>query len=713
MCARFLLLCAAVFVTAAPAYAQIHSTSTEGERIDFDGIPNEEVWSRAEVLDDFTQKELVAGAPPTERTELRFLYDAENLYIGVTCYDSDPAGIVCKQLKRDQDPGSDDHVSFIISTFNNKRTGYLFSTNPNGLRYDATVPGANDTDISNPSWDGMWDSRGCITDFGWTAEVIIPFKTLRFPVTPTQVWGFNVLRNISRKNEQDLWRAWERDDKGIYHLSKTGTLSIDQSIGQSRQFEVKPYLLTGVEDTNTTDPDEEFKYGADLRYSISSNTQVHLTTRTDFAQIEDDREVINLTRFDIRYPEKRDFFLENNDMFEFSQGFNRIYYSRRVGYTRTRQPVPILGGAKIAHTAGRYRLGVMSIQTEDEYGQPSTNYSIARLKRDIWDKSHIGFVTTSVANTKGHDNQLFGGEFVFRTDKFRGNRNFEIQSYLVGTLTDGKGYNSIAGRIFFHYPNDEIDAYILYHGLGKEYNPEMGYISREPGIQQYEGYFAYTPRTNIPHLKKLSFKPLTFNFINNTVNKLITRNISSQVFGFITQADDQFGVTVKSTYDYLVLPFNIFENVVIPVGAYDWMVYRANLLTSERRPVSVLVDTEFGDFYNGTRNMADAEFTFKRSKFWSLSADATYNDITIGDRGFITREYGSRAVVDFSTRLNTSAFLQWNSKTREVNLNFRIHFIPRIGSDLYLVYNHLMDEEHEYSALHRTGLFKIDYTYRL
>jgi hypothetical protein len=714
------MLITSLFLGASFATAQITVQSLSNARIDFDGVPNEAAWEQSEVLDDFTQKELIAGAAPSERTEIRFLYDDDNLYIGITCYDSDPAGIVSKQLKRDQEPGSDDHVSFIISTFDNKRTGYLFSTNPNGLRYDATVPGANDNDISNPNWNGMWDSRGAITEFGWTAEVIIPFKTLRFPATPTQVWGFNVMRTIRRKNEQVLWHAWERDDTGIYHLSKTGTIAIKQLIEQSRQFEVKPYILTGAEDTSTTGPEEEFKYGMNLRYNISSNTQVHLTTRTDFAQIEDDREVINLTRFDIRYPEKRDFFLENNDMFEFSHGFNRIFYSRRIGLTSARQPVPILGGAKISHTAGRYRLGVMSMQTEEEFGQPSTNYSIARLKRDIWDKSHIGLVATSVMDADGHDNQLFGGEFVYRTDKFRGNRNFQIQSYLVGTLTDGKGYNSIAGRIFFRYPNDEIDAYILYHGLGMGYNPEMGYISREAGVQQYEGRVAYTPRTNIPHLKKLSFMPFAFNFINDTRNKLITRNLTSQVFGFITEADDEFGVTIRSTYDYLVMPFGIFKDVVIPVGSYEWVAYRTSIQTSERRPFSVLVKTESGDFYNGTRNMADAELTFKRSKFWALSAYVTYNDLDIGDRGFITREFGSRTVVDFSTRLNTSTFLQWNSQTREINLNFRIHFIPKIGSDIYLVYNHLWDEKedlltrdrYDYYTIRNTGLFKVDYTYR-
>ncbi len=706
------ILLAMLLAVATPAAAQINATWIGDESIDFDGIPNEQVWSRAEVLDDFTQKELVAGVPPTERTELRFMHDNENLYIGISCFDSDPSGIVCKQLKQDQDPGSDDRISFIISTFNDKRTGYLFSTNPNGFRYDATVPGEGNHD-NNVSWNGMWDARGAITEFGWTAEVMIPFKTLRFPATPQQVWGFNVMRTISRKNEQDIWRAWERDDKGVYHLSKAGTLHIAQPVQRGRQLDIKPYLLTGAEDTNVSDPDEEFKYGLDLRYGISSNTQVHLTTRTDFAQIESDQEVINLTRFDLNYPEKRDFFLENADLLEFSQGMNTIFYSRRIGLSRSRQPIPILGGAKISHTAGRYRLGFMSMQTEEAYGQSSTNYSVARLKRDIWNKSHIGFVTTSIVDADGHDNQVFGSDFVFRTDNFLGNRNFEIMSYFVGSLTDGKGYNSIAGRIYFHYPSDEIDAYILYHALGKEYNPEMGYISREQGIQQYMGVFSYTPRSNIPFIKKLDFQPLNFNYYTDTTRKMISRYIFSKVFGFITETDDQFGVTIESKYEYLVKPFNIFEDVVIPVGAYDWFFYNVKMSTSERRPVFVEIQSDFGDFYSGTRRMADAEFTYKRSKFWSLSADARYNDITIGDRGFTTREYGGRLVVDLSTRLNANTFLQWNSETREVNLNFRIHYIPRIGSDLYLVYNHLMDEEHEYSALRRTGLFKIDYTYRL
>jgi hypothetical protein len=712
-----IMICILILTTSATAQIAVHSRNDA--RIDFDGVPNESAWEQAEVIDDFTQFELVSGAQPTERTEVRLLHDNANLYIGITCYDSDPSGIIAKQMKQDQDPSSDDRITFIISTYNDKRTGYLFTTNPNGYRYDASFPGSLKRD-SNPSWDGIWDSRARTTNYGWTAEIIIPFKTLRFPATDSQTWGFNVMRTIRRKSEQVMWRSWGRDD-GLWQLSKMGTINIDRSVERGRQLDVKPYILTGAAKQHGEKLEDEFKYGVDLRYGISSNTQVHLTTKTDFAQIESDREIINLTRFSLNYPEKRDFFLENSDLYDFAQGMNTIFYSRRIGISKTnRTSIPILGGAKFSHTAGKLRLGVMSMQTEEADGMASTNYSVVRLKRDIWEQSHVGLVTTSISDADGHTNQVYGGDFVFRTDKFMGNRNFEITSYLVGSLTDGHGYNSIAGRIYFHYPSDVFDAFWLYHALGKGYNPEMGYISREPGIQQYMAVFSYTPRPGFAHIKKLDFRPLYFNYYTDTRQKLISRYISTQPIGFITDNDDTFSFTLENKYEYLVTPFNIHEDVIIPTGAYDWWQYEFELATSDSRTVFATLSSEFGGFYDGSRSMAQANIAWKRSKHYAIAADARYNDVNIGGRDFITREYGGELVMDVTTRLNGNALIQWNNETKEVNLNVRIHFIPKIGSDIFLVYNHLWDEKEDllrgdradYYTVRNIGLFKVDYNYR-
>ncbi len=702
------------FLPAKECVSQIQSTFIQSH-INLDGLLNESAWENAEPVTDFTQRELIEGAPATEKTAVRVVYDEENLYIGVICFDSEPDKIIHKELKLDGGIKSDDRIDIAIDTYHDKRMGYFFVVNPNGARLDATFLSSsrvgNGENPINIEWDGIWDAKARIMDYGWSCEIVIPFKTLRFPATDTQIWGINFMRAIRRKNEEVLWRGWERND-GIFKLSKAGTLLISKPLESSRQLDVKPYILSGAEKNLNRNLDDTFKYGLDLKFGITSNTTLALTTKTDFAQIESDKEIINLTRFDISYPEKRDFFLEGADLFEFKQGMMNIFYTRRIGLTPERKGLPILGGAKLVQKTGSYRMGVMTIQTEEGHDYPSANYTVARVKKDVFEQSYIGFMGTSILDADGHDNQVYGTDFILRTDTFLGNKNFEIQGYLTGSVTDGKAHESMAGRLFFNYPNDLISTFILYHAFGNKFNPEMGFISRDPGIQQYMFIFNYTPRPSIPFVKKLNFQPIYFNYYANTKNKLISRTVSTQPFGLISDTDDELGFTIQNEYDYIEEIFPIFDDVIIPRGGYEWWNYEINFESSKSRTVSFEIDTQWGDFYNGKRDGLNVECTFKTSRYYALSADVRYNNISIGNRHFDTKEYGSRLAVDLSTHLSSSTFVQWNNQTKELNVNFRIRYIPKIGSDVYIVYNHLMDEDDEFRTLQNAGMFKVDYTYR-
>jgi len=707
----FLLL---FFLSTEECACQIHSTFIQSH-INLDGLLNESAWGKAEPITDFTQRELIEGASATEKTEVRVVYDEENLYIGVICFDSEPEKIIHKELKLDGDIINDDRIDIAIDTYHDKRMGFFFVVNPNGARLDATFLSSNRVKKGespvNIEWDGIWDAKARIMDYGWSCEIVMPFKTLRFPATDTQTWGINFMRAIRRKNEEVLWRSWGRND-GIFKLSKAGTLFINTPLESSRQLDLKPYILSGTEKNLNHDLNDTFKYGLDIKYGITSNTTLALTTKTDFAQIESDKEIINLTRFDISYPEKRDFFLEGAELFEFKQGMTNIFYTRRIGLTPEREGLPILGGAKLVQKTGSYRMGVLTIQTEEDHGYPSANYTVARVKKDVFEQSYIGFIGTSILDTDGHDNQVYGTDFIFRTDTFLGDKNFEIQGYLTGSVTDGKAHESMAGRLFFNYPNDLINTFILYHAFGNNFDPEMGFISRDPGIQQYMFIFDYTPRPSIPFIKKLDFQPIYFNYYADTKNKLISRIVKTQPFGFISETDDKFGFTIQNEYDYIEKIFPIFDNVIIPQGGYEWWNYEINFVSSKSRAISLEIETQWGNFYNGTRDMFNVECTYKTSRYYALSADVRYNNISIGNRYFDTKEYGGRLMVDLSTRLSSSTFIQWNNKTKEVNANFRIRYIPKIGSDIYIVYNHLLDENDKFRTLQNTGMFKVDYTYR-
>lgn len=691
-------------------YAQLNAAYTT-DSIRLDGVLNEAAWDKATPVSDFTQKELVEGAEPSELTEVRFLCDKDNLYIGIMCYDSNPEGIVHHELKQD---GTlyriEDNFTIVLDTYNDKRQGYYFAVNANSARYDGTF---KTYESPNIEWDGIWDAASRITDKGWSSEIVIPFKTLRFPNTLEQTWGVNFRRQIVRKNEEIMWRAWKHNDD-ILHLSKGGTITIDRPLSSSHQMDIKPYLLAGAEDTAGQDVDDKFKYGLDARYGISSNTTLTVTANTDFAQIESDREVINLTRYEEDYPEQRDFFLENSELFTFSQGMTNVFYTRRIGLSQDRREIPILGGAKLTQKNGSFNLGVMTIQTEAKYGIPSTNYSVMRMKKDIFRQSYIGLVATSKIESDGHDNQVFGGDMVLKTDRFMGDKTFEVQSYLVGSLTDGASHGNLAGRMFVNYPNDLINAFILYHAIGPGFNPEMGIIyGKKPGVHQYMTTVDYKPRPDIPYIKQFSFEPVYFNYYMDMDRKMIARYIKARPFGFFTNADDEVNIEIEHKYEYVEENFTIYDDIVIPVGGYDWFHTEFEIETSESRPVFIDFETDMGDFFNGSRNQYNIELTAKPGMYYSISADLRYNDISIGNRKFITREVGSRLKVDFSTKMSTMAFLQWNNDTREVNVNLRFHYIPKIGSDIYVVYNHLMDEEDDFSTLQRTGMLKVDFVYRL
>jgi len=646
--------------------------------IKLDGIPNETVWENAVPISNFTQKELIEGASPTEKTEVKAVYNEKNLYFSVKCYDKEPDKIIHNELKWDGDIESDDNFTVVLDTFNDQRTGFYFSVNPNGARLDALIKSVEEI---NDDWNGVWDVAAQITDYGWSAEIVIPFLTLRFPDAEIQNWGINFSRKIRRKNEEVLWTAWKRDD-GILQISRAGKLAGVKNIRRGKH--------------------------------------------TEFTQ----------------YPEKREFFLEGAETFDFTQGGTKMYYSRRIGITPDpdRQEVPILGGMKLSGKTGSYRFGVMSIQTEKIVIQgdttknvhPSANYTVVRIKKDVLKESYIGFIGSSVHRTdtpntaltgieskdrffNKRKNLLGGVDFAYNTSTFLKNKNFTIQGYFAATKTPGLSGDNIAGRVFIDYPNDKIDTYLLYHGIDKNFNPEIGFVSRT-GIQHLSTLFRYMPRPGLPYVKKFLFKPYEINYVMDTHTKLLTRALEFRPFGILFETDDELEFNIQNHYEYLDYKHTIYKekdkDVVINIGSYDWWNYEIKYESLKSRPVSIDLKTEWGDYYNGTRTYYKAACTFKLNKYFAFTPEAAYNDISLGDDSFNTKEVATRFTTNLSTRLTSSTFIQWNSKDNEANMNFRIHYIPSIGSDIFVVYNQLWDEEDDFRTLQNTGILKVNYLFR-
>src|SRR5215204_2790125 len=361
------------------------------DKIIFDGRLNEIVWQTAGFIDNFTQRELEFGKPTSETTKTAIVYDHLALYVGVWCYQKDAKSIRAKYMQRDFNYEEDDNFQVALSPFSDRRNGYLFVINPNGARADLLISG---NESANKDWNGVWDVRTTQTDEGWFAEIRIPFNSLQFPKDSVHSWSINFERNIRSKNEQVLWQGWTRDCS-IYCLVNAGSLTGLENIGYAKRFELKPYALGGFEKRHDGTTEWPGKLGADLNVNVTPTLKLNITSNTDFAQVEADRIAVNLTRFNLYYPEKREFFLEGYQNYQFYLGnSNELFYTRKIGIENFRT-VPVIAGVRMFGKIGQNNIGILNIETGKADTVPATNNTVVRYKRDIGSQSYIGAVITS------------------------------------------------------------------------------------------------------------------------------------------------------------------------------------------------------------------------------------------------------------------------------------------------------------------------------
>ncbi len=703
----FLLVLSPGMLLAQQTY-DMNAFSTQ-ETIVMDGRLTESCWKTAVPVTSFTQRDPVEGSPATEKTEVRVVYDLMNIYIGVYCYDSEPERIIHNELRFDGPLDNDDNFTVVLDTFHDQRNGFKFCVNPNGARSDATLgsSGRSGSTTVNSDWNGVWNAAASINADGWSAEIVIPLSTLRFSGGDVQEWGINFRRLIVRKNEEVLWSAWGRDN-GITQLSQTGTLRNLKGIQRGRILEVKPFVLSGLEN-QAGDRSNQFKYGLDARYPLTSDLTLNFTSFTDFAQIEADRTQINLTRFDLKYPEKRDFFLEGADIFEFGSNATTPFYSRRIGLTPNREAVPIQAGARVTGKTGKYSIGFMDVQTEDDKKLPATNYSVVRIRRDLWQKSSFGMIATGVQDNTGHYDRLLGADFTYRTDKFLGRRNFFISTDYSRDFRDDNSSGRSNWYFTAQYPNDELNIILFYKEVGKNYKPEIGFLEGV-GIRKIDLHVSINPRMNNSLIKQFQM-PYRFLFYYNLDGGLMSRTLDLPPVGFVTRSEDRLTFTVTQRYESLTKSYNLFKDVMIPPDDYTWWEEKVAFTSKPGRPISGNLTITTGQFYNGDKQTLDSGLTAKFSEFLSVETGATYNKMALGSRSFSTQEYDVRLNTNISPRLDMRTFVQWNNDDEVANLNFRIHFIPRVGSDIYFVYNHLWNGKQDYDTLYEASLAKIAYLF--
>src|SRR2546427_2881019 len=575
--------------------------------VTLDGRLDEPFWAAADSIDDFRQREPLEGSPATERTVVKVAHDAEAIYIVVRCYDSDMHGVRASQLRRDADLSSDDNVQLLIDSYDDRRSAFVFATNPTGALWDAQFSGVDDL---NENWNGIWEVAVSRDSSGWTAEFRFPLLALRFHAGTNPEFGFNVRRFIRRKNEEDLWRSYGRA-QGFYRLNNEGAITELGDLRRPHDLELYPYALGRAVETEHDSVGRETmggyfsgKGGVDAKLGITPTLTADVTVSTDFAQVEADQQVINLTRFPFFFPEKRQFFLESSGQLDLgTPGRVQLFYSRRIGLDTSGAPVPILAGGRLYGRLGPWRIGVLDAQTGG--GADKANDAAVRVRHDLFDRSYIGAIGTLHAGSGGQGVQRAGGLDVDLPLAVHG-ANLEPKFWIAGSQTPGMLGTPLAWRLSTDNPNDLFDNFVSLYRSDSGFAPPLGFVLRT-GLWESTGHVDFMPRPEVLGIRQLDFTfPIpSWDIIANETGSLSrsadwqTAWFEWRVFGGDRQNGGHFGINFQRLMDAPPHHFHIFPGVVIQPGRYWWSRYELQYFMNPGRPLRLGAFVNWGQFYGG------------------------------------------------------------------------------------------------------------------
>jgi Domain of unknown function (DUF5916)/Carbohydrate family 9 binding domain-like len=673
---------------------QIRAVPVTGA-IKIDGLLDEPVWATAEPATNFRQETPAEGAPASEQTEVRVLYDDKNIYLGIRAFDSDSPHINAHDLVRDSLFATDDRIEIILDTYHDRRNAFRFAVNPLGTQQDALITDEG-RDI-NLSWDGSWMSAGRIDANGYIVEIAIPLTTLRF-TEGIEAWGLNISRVIRRKNEENLWTSWQRS-YGLERVSQAGELVGVEEIKRRRLYEVKPYITGGWREGAPLIGEPGFDAGANAKLGlevakigITPSLTAEFTANPDFGQAEVDNQVVNLSRFSVFFPEKRDFFLENAGVFLFGRAeSNQLFFTRRIGLTDNGAPVPIDYGAKVTGKVGSYNVGFLQVQTRklgnpaSGFGIPRQQFTVARIKRNILERSFIGamFVNRQGATSAGGTRYNRGAGIdaeLNLTD------HYTLKAFLMGTATPGLHSSFLSGRLDSRFEDDLWRFITVYEDIGSNFNPEVGFAERT-GIHQYFAQAAFKPRPKfIPHVQQMEFET-QIEYYTDRTGKLSTKQIELSWDTQFKNSSDLFFRPIEDVTDVLTEPFQIRPGIVIPRGTYHFNRPRIAFTSDQSKPIVFNVREKWGDFYSGQRYETSGGITWRPNPHVLVDLIESYNKVRLREGSFNTSLFSGRLDYNFSRKLLTSALIQLNSAARLSVINVRLRYIYRPNSDFFIIYN--------------------------
>lgn len=665
-----------------------------------DGQLDEAFYRTEGSLPTFTQIEPRDGAPATEKTQVWLAFDDDNVYVAFRCWESEPGRRVAKEMRRDHQSiwSGDDIVAFFFDTFHDRRNGFEFAINSIGGRQDAQTSNERQW---NGDWNTIWAFRVGQFDGGWTVEAAVPFKSLRYRPGTDQTWGFNALRTTRWKNEVSFLSPppKARGQAGLHMASRAASLVGLSAPAGLKNLEIKPYVIGNASSTRTPvgmSSDTTGAIGADVKYGLTQNLTADFTLNTDFAQVEADQQQVNLTRFSLFFPEKREFFLENQGMFAFGQTQQGgggdtpvLFYSRRIGLDQN-QAVPINGGGRFTGRMGRYSFGVLDIQTRELQPRdvkaapvPATNFSVLRLRRDLLRRSSVGLLLTG-RNSQGEassDNAAYGvdGTFAFFA-------NLNINTYWARTSSRGVSGSDTSYRGQLDYTGDRYGFQAERLVIGNAFNPGVGFVRRSDMRKSY-GLARFSPRPMGSRRVRKYFYSGSLGYVENGAGRLETREGQGE-FAIEFQNADRFSTTYTSNYEFLPAPFRIAPGVTLPVGGYSFDNATVTFTRSTQQRIAGSISVGGGSFYNGHRTTAGLSGG-KLNVGARVSMEPSYsiNQVSLVEGDFTTHLVGARVTYTPTPFMFASAFVQYSSTNHAVSSNVRLRWEYRPGSELFVVYN--------------------------
>ena len=654
-------------------------------------------YADAEPARGFWQTRPDEGQPASQKTEVYVVYDDENLYFGVVCYDEDPDSIIVSGNRRDDPLVETDSFQLILDTYHDTQTGFVFGTNPYGIEYDGQVNregqgGFRGAGGFNLNWDGDWEVEAAISDIGWSAEFVIPFRTLRYPRSDAQTWGLNFQRNIRRRNENAFWAPLPRQF-GLYRLSLAGTLE-GLEVPSQRNLKLTPYALAewteeGVEGAPREDNQE---VGLDVKYSVTPSLTLDATINTDFAQVEADELQINLDRFNLFFPEKRPFFLENAGYFAVGVPQElELFYSRRIGLGPDGEVIPIEWGLRLSgKAADRYNLGVLYMQTDEVKSvAPRNDFAVARLSRDLPNRSSIGALFAGRRGS-GREAAAEDENFTYSIDGSWGiGENGLVSGFVARTDTPGEEEDQHAFRLGGTFDSEDWSYQLFYTEVADGFNPEVGFLIRE-GFRKPEGFLMRRIRPKDmwglqelrPHVSYTGY--WDFDGFQET-GFLHVDNHWEWKSGY------EVHTGVNFTREGLTEPFEIFEGIVVPPGTYDNTEAQIIFFTNRGAPVVFETRIVAGGFFDGDRVALSPLFSFRIGERFTTQLNWQYNDIDLEAGAFETNLGRLRVSYAFTPQIFVQALVQYNDVADIWATNLRLGWLNRASTGLYVVYNEVRD----------------------